>query len=228
MNNNELYQSYQQIQESERNRIARELHDTSLQDLAHLTHKIELAELYMEKDIIQAKLELEGINQELKRIINQVRNTIFNLRPMSFDDIGLKETIESYIHNELDHTDIVVKGNIDTLVLDSKEEMLNIYRIIQECIQNVIKHANAKTLSIELKDELSEITIIVKDDGVGFDTDLEIQKENHFGLRIVSERVTLMMGTIEIHSKKEYGTEIIIYLPKRKRGKDDYRNCDNR
>lgn len=78
------------IQEEERQRIARDLHDASLQNLAHLVHKIELGSLYIDKDPIQAKLELAAVSKNLKEIIEDIRNTIYDLRPMTFDVLVLK------------------------------------------------------------------------------------------------------------------------------------------
>lgn len=78
------------VQEEERQRIARDLHDTSLQNLTHLIHKIELSSLYIDKDPIQAKLELSIVEKSLRKTIEEIRNIIYDLRPMSFDDLGLK------------------------------------------------------------------------------------------------------------------------------------------
>ena len=84
-------------QELERKRIASELHDTSLQDLTHIIYQIELSELYIDLDPTKAKLELEDISNQLRKVIQDIRNTIFDLRPMSFDDLGLEEAINQYI-----------------------------------------------------------------------------------------------------------------------------------
>ena len=85
------------IKEKERQRIARDLHDVSLQNLAHLVHKVELSSLYIDKDPIRAKLELASIQQELKQVIDEMRTVVYNLHPMSLEDLGLKETIERMI-----------------------------------------------------------------------------------------------------------------------------------
>ena len=82
------------VQEKERQRIARDLHDTSLQSLAYLVYKVELVSLYMDKDPVKAKLELAGFKNDIKRVIDEIRNYIFDMRPMSFDDLGIRETLE--------------------------------------------------------------------------------------------------------------------------------------
>lgn len=81
------------VQEEERQRIARDLHDTSLQNLTHLIHKIELSSLYIDKDPIQAKLELSIVEKSLRKTIEEIRNIIYDLRPMTFDDLGLKNAL---------------------------------------------------------------------------------------------------------------------------------------
>ena len=81
------------VQEKERQRIARDLHDSSLQNLTHLVHKVELSSLYIDQDPIKAKLELATVEQGLRKVIDDIRNRIYDLRPMSFDDLGLKETL---------------------------------------------------------------------------------------------------------------------------------------
>ena len=84
-------------QEMDRKRIANELHDTSIQDLTHIIHQIELAGFYIDIDATKAKLELASVNDEIRKIIKDIRNTIFDLRPMSFDDLGLTGAIENLI-----------------------------------------------------------------------------------------------------------------------------------
>ena len=87
------------IQEKERQRIARELHDSSVQNLTHLIHTIELSSMFIDQDPIRAKLELETCMNNLKTTIHEMRETIFNLRPMSFDDLGFVQCIDDFILN---------------------------------------------------------------------------------------------------------------------------------
>ena len=145
-----LYNNYLQVQEMERKRIAQELHDTSLQNLTHTIHEIELAKLYMEHDIIRAKLELEDISISLKNIIDDIRQTIFNLCPMTLDDLGFNNAIERYLDGIKRQNNFKIVTNIDIISIDDSDAVLNIYRIIQECISNIIKHAKACNISIDI------------------------------------------------------------------------------
>jgi signal transduction histidine kinase len=85
--------------ETDRQRIAKDLHDTSLQNLTAIVHKVELASMYINQDPIRAKMELSVISNSLKDTINEIRDTIFELRPMSFDDLGFRDLLASYIES---------------------------------------------------------------------------------------------------------------------------------
>lgn len=200
------------IQEEERQRIAMELHDTSLQTLAHVIHQVDLAGIYMDQDIVKSKLELAEVKQNIKKVIEDIRNTIFDLRPMSFDDLGIEETIQRYIqYANKDqafqiHTEI---GNIDTTYYII---MANIYRIIQECISNAIKHSDGDEINFECYSENKVCYIKIEDNGKGF-VDGQQDGQKHFGLSVVKERVMLLGGEIHISSEINKGTKISIVIP---------------
>lgn len=202
------------IQEKERQRIAMELHDTSLQTLAHMIHQVELANIYMDKDIVKSKLELAEIKQNIKIVIQEIRDTIFDLRPMSFEDLGIVETIERFIdHVDKDHsfhiyTDI---QNIDT---NYYIILTNIYWIIQECISNAVKHSGGDEIHLKCfsKDKICYIEI--EDNGIGFvDGEYEKDDQKHFGLSMVKERVRILRGEINISSVINRGTKIVVKIP---------------
>ena len=156
------------VQEKERQRIARDLHDSSLQNLTHLVHKVELSSLYIDQDPIKAKLELATVEQGLRKVIDDIRNRIYDLRPMSFDDLGLKETLlklfsslnqdgKFNIETDIDEIDINVSDSITELAL------INIYRIIQECVQNSINHSNGNKIRVTLRNEDNVYSIIIQE-----------------------------------------------------------------
>lgn len=207
------------IQELDRKRIARDLHDTSLQNLASLIHRLELASMYIDRDAVQAKLELALISKSINSIIEEIRNTIFDLRPMMFDDLGLKESVEQLCDKLQESLNINVSLDLDEITIDrydslKESAMFAIFRIIQECIENVYKHSKAKKLSVVLKNEEDAVILIITDDGIGFDLSEAKKKERHFGLLILEERVTLLGGTLSIKTAPEKGTKIKIVIPK--------------
>lgn len=202
------------IQEKERQRIAMELHDTSLQTLAHVIHQIELANMYMDRDIVKSKLELAEVKQNIKIVIQEIRDTIFDLRPMSFEDLGIVETIERFIdhinedHSFRIHTDI---QNIDTTYYII---LTNVYWIIQECISNAIKHSGGDKIHLKCFSKEKICYIEIEDNGKGF-VDGEYEKDNqkHFGLSMVKERVEMLGGEIHISSVINKGTKIKVEIP---------------
>ena len=93
------------LQEAERRRIAEDLHDTTVQELVALSQQLELVNLYFDKDQVQARLELISAKKQIKDIINGIRNTIYDLRPMSFDDFGWEASIERLYRETKDKND---------------------------------------------------------------------------------------------------------------------------
>lgn len=204
-------------QELDRKRIASELHDTSLQDLTHIIHQLELSGLYIDVDPTKAKLELEDISNQLRKVIQDIRNTIFDLRPMSFDDLGLEEAIDEYILFIKKKYNINFITHIDDVNYLEEKKKLSIYRIIQECLMNSAKHSEAKTVNLKLKDLESEIIIIVHDDGVGIDQSKQLVGDNtHYGLAIIRDRINYLNGECSITSDKNKGTYIEVKIPNKK------------
>lgn len=214
------------VQEKERSRVARELHDSSLQNLAHLIHMIELSSMFIDQDPIRAKLELSGCSKNLRQIIDDIRDTIFNLRPMSFDDLGFSQCIENYIDNlkrQYKNCEFVYElDNINLCESDDPEVkenyslfLLSLYRVLQEAIINALKHSEADKIEFYLRKNDKKILIDIIDNGKGFPVDDVVKnKEKHFGISIMQERIYLLSGKISIHSELEKGTRIEIVVPK--------------
>lgn len=202
------------IQEKERQRIARDLHDTSLQNLAHLVHKIELSSKYIDQDVIRAKLELATVNKDLKSIIQEIRNTIFDLRPMSFDDLGLKESFQRLIERLKESSNFDIVADIEELDCNNSLVLMTIFRIVEECINNAVKHSSGNKIYFSFKVIENNCCIIVEDNGISFNYEEVLSvKDRHFGLCILKERVELLSGVLNINSKPDKGTSIEISIP---------------
>lgn len=205
------------VQEKERQRIARDLHDTSLQNLTHLVHKVELSSLYIDDDPVKAKLELAVVEKGIRRVIEDIRNSIFDLRPMSFDDLGLKETIEKLLNVLNQERRFNITSDIDPITMTMADASVNLiyismYRVVQECVQNAIRHSGGDEIAVKLKDHGSKYWIEVRDNGTGFDVHEAKKKEKHFGLSVIEERVLFLGGKINIDAHD--GTFIEIEIPK--------------
>ena len=201
------------IQEAERQRIARDLHDTSLQNLTHIVHQLELFGLYMEKDPLKANLELLSIKKGLKSVIDEIRDIIFDLRPMTFDDLGLKETFELFFQNLKSTTDFEFVLDIDQI--DSKDQniLLNIYRIVVECVYNAMEHSEGKHIHFSCKNIDNCCILKIEDDGKGFVKEDVLSKKNHYGLSVMYERVNMLDGEIDFNTIVDEGTKICISIP---------------
>ena len=200
--------------ETDRQRIAKDLHDTSLQNLTAIVHKVELASMYINQDPIRAKLELSSISNSLKETINEIRDTIFELRPMTFDDFGFRELLDSYINKETEKKNI--KVIFDKYCLNIKEQsiLIFIFRVIKECLGNSVKHSKCSEIHLKIDDsENDTLYIDIIDNGIGFDIEEKnLEKNKHFGLIILRERVKLMQGTVDMFSD-ENGTRVHIAIP---------------
>lgn len=200
------------IQEEDRKRIARDLHDTSLQNLTHLIHQIELSGLYIDKDPLRAKIELSIVNKRLKEIIDEIRNTIYDLRPMSFDDLGLKAAFESLVESFNEDRKYEVELDLEDVSCETNIILVTIYRIVQECLNNIVKHADATKVSLKCKMKDNVCYITISDNGNGFKKE-NYDKEKHFGIIYIKERVKLLGGKIKLDSVPEHGTVITISIP---------------
>jgi len=207
-----------ETQENERQRIARDLHDSTVQNLTSIIHKTELCLRLIDIDTVRAKLELATISNTIKTIINDMRDIIYDLKPMSLDDLGLVVTLERYANKIMEAQDIKV------IIYSNKEEKeilpvikITLFRIIQEACHNVIKHAKATLIEISIDYQELEISVSIKDNGIGFD--FERQQKNvseptsSFGLSIMRERISLLSGTLNIQTKNGMGTIVTISVP---------------
>lgn len=197
------------MQEAERKRIAEELHDTAVQDLVYVSQQLELASMYLSQDVNQTMMELASAKSNIKKIIEDMRNTIYDLQPMTFQDIGWKSAVEKLQNDFMLKSDICVIFDICDIDKCDSLMQITLYRIIREACQNIYKHANAKTMLVCMKMDRHSIFLSIKDDGVGIG---EYDKTNHFGLSMIKEKVSLLSGKLSIITN-EKGTTINIEIP---------------
>lgn len=202
------------IQELDRKRIAQDLHDISLQNLAHLTHKLELAGMMIDSDPVGAKLELHLVNKKLHETMDEIRNIIFDLRPMSFDDLGLKASFERLlgIINEKNEYEMIL--DISDVSCENDLVLVNIFRIVKEILTNIVKHAKASRIEFSCYQENEICYISISDNGVGFDENtLDNLMGKHFGISFTRERINLLGGKLLIQSHVGGGVNVSIEIP---------------
>lgn len=188
-----------QSQEEERNRIAKELHDSIGQQLTFIKKKS------------QSKNQ-EEISLLTNNALEEVRSISRGLFPAVLKQLGLSDSIEQLIYDVDEKTDIFISTEIEDINdLLNESETLNYYRFIQECVTNIVKHANAKTISVNIKIEKKTIFTLISDNGIGFD--INKIKQNSLGLKTISERIKILKGTLSIDSKLGRGTIIKAEIP---------------
>lgn len=199
----------------ERNRLAREIHDTVAQGLTALSLKLETIEALLEADVQHPKIP-ELINESLhltQTNLEEVRRSVLDLRASPLQDSTLLEALEKLLEEtEQNHSlqvDFQVFGTYQKLPLRTE---MTLYRIAQEAVQNVVKHAAANQLNLQLKYESDSVILKVKDNGKGFDTGLFSSQTQKFGLLGISERVKLLKGTMELKSDLGMGTVLMVKL----------------
>lgn len=208
-----------ETQEMDRNRISRDLHDSTVQSLTSLGHKMEYCSKLIDRDPVRVKLELQSMIDLNKEIINDMREIIYDLRPMSLNNIGLVSTIDSYcLHlRRYSDFDVVFKVEGEDKGLTSIVRV-TLYRIIQEACNNAVRHSGAKRIYIRLAFLEHSIELDVEDNGVGFDISKveDRGKEDFlhgFGLSTMRERARLLSGSFSIDTKPGAGTKIHVYVP---------------
>ena len=203
-----------EAQEEERKRLAREIHDGPAQMMANVMIRSDLIEKTFNQYGKDAAIqEVKDLKKMVRSALFEVRRIIYDLRPMALDDLGIVPTLKKYLQTtEEYHSNfqITFKNLKEERRLESKYEVA-IFRLIQEAVQNAIKHSNGNQIQVKLIINQNSLTATVKDNGRGFDP--ENVKEGSFGLMGMKERIELLNGKMELCSKKGVGTVVSINFP---------------
>jgi signal transduction histidine kinase len=188
-------------QEQERMRISKDLHDGIGQQLLLIKNK-----LISSGD--QSTMEI------VDRTINEVRNISRDLHPFALQELGITKAIEHTLAQVDENTSLFISSEIDNIDnLFTPEEEVNIYRIVQESLSNIIKHGKAEASKVLVKRLTNNITISIKDNGVGFDFSEKYQDKKSLGLKTLLERTRFLNGQMKVNSKKESGTLLEFKFP---------------
>ena len=205
-------------QEDERKRIARELHDSTSQSLTSLL--IGLRAMSDACDQYEIQERVEELRSVAGRALDDVHSLALQLRPSILDDLGLPEALKRHVadcqkRHKL-NIDLIVTGLDDCRLPPEIETAL--YRITQEALTNVIRHANAQTASVFIERREDKVLAIIDDDGVGFDPVQHSGQDGHLGLYGIRERAELLSGHLEIESQPDSGTSLYVEIPLSKTG----------
>jgi signal transduction histidine kinase len=207
---------YEQAQElatlQERQRLARELHDSVSQALYGIGLGIHTALEVQESDPVQARASLEYAIVFTEAGLAEMRALIFELRPESLAAEGLTGALTKQIAVLRARYKLMVEADLDEEPDLSLEKKQVLYRIAQEAFYNIVKHAHARLVVFRLVEWDGEIHLEVQDDGRGFDPTGSFP--GHLGLRSMQERITKAGGTLTIDSTPGQGTHLLVRLPK--------------
>jgi signal transduction histidine kinase len=202
-------------QEEERRRLARELHDDTIQSLIALSHRGQLAQATM--DGHSSLEQLEEMQGMIQQMIADLRRLTRDLRPIYLEDLGLVPALDMLARDTSNTTNIPV--TFETTGSDRRlpgEIELALYRMVQEVLSNVARHAHASSADVSLDFSSEAITLTVADDGRGFEvpeTPAEMAPEGHFGLLGLHERAEIIGARMTIQSAPDQGTRVTVVLP---------------
>lgn len=212
------------VQEADRQRIARDIHDTVVQNLTALSFKNEFILGIIDTDLQRAKFEIQSSNKTLKDSIEELRNIIFDLRPMILGDFGFEKTFYNLMNKIDNSTNMLVDYNIDLKGHQIHADVsIQIVRIIYELCNNSIKHSKGNIIKVCVYVENDNLIIVQSDDGIGYDSEKEVciyRNNTGFGLPMLKERVALLWGTVSVISNHETGSKYVISIPICEESKD--------
>jgi signal transduction histidine kinase len=213
-----LTQELFKTQELERQRIARDLHDNVAQNLVALKLSFETLFDKNPEVSVEIRQSVSEFSERLRDSISKVRSITYNMQPLSLEQLGLAHAVDSFCDDYEKNNDLSVDCSyvgLEKLALDF-DTQINVYRFVQEAMNNVSKHAEAGNVKVRLIGSHPDLIIRIEDDGKGFDVEnrmTEALGEKRMGLRSMSERVNLLNGHFEIQSQENRGTKIFARIP---------------
>jgi signal transduction histidine kinase len=202
-------------QEADRKRVAGELHDHLGQELMVIINRAHIGVKRSTDDA--SKAEFNEIARAASLGIEQVREIAYDLSPYHLEQLGLIDVLKTMVEKISEISTTTFTVDVDTAPWRfSKAEDMNIYRIVQECINNIVKHSAATHAEISFKQSDSHLEVIVRDNGKGFDVvtgSVSHGARRGFGLAGLSERINLLHGSLAIDSTPHHGTAITIMIP---------------
>ncbi|TKS59463.1 MAG: hypothetical protein EWM72_02031 [Nitrospira sp.] len=201
-------------QDEERQRIARDLHDDFSQRLAALV--LDVASLEQRPPVLPELIPaaLEPVREQLERLSDDIHDLAYKLHPSLVEHAGLQPAIEDYIHKVTKRTGLRIAlkiGNVPgTITLDRSTCL---FRVLQESLQNIVKHANATDVLVRLSGSSKGIGLSVTDNGKGFNVGDKSTQQKGLGLISMQERLRLLTGFLRVHSRPRDGTKICAWIP---------------
>ena len=206
------------IQEEERKRLAADIHDTLAQTLTGISYKIQFCRELVKKNPQGLIDQLDGLIKTVHQAVDQSKELISSLRPDLIDTMGLVPALKRHIENFEKETGIRVRTQLPKRVQTSSEVNICLFRVAQEALTNIYKHAEAKTAEFQLQKKDDDLILVVTDAGKGFDGARGIpwmKDTSRLGLLSMKERLEALGGTLKIHAGMNRGCRVEAKIPLR-------------
>lgn len=199
--------------EEERRRFARDLHDGPAQGLTNISMRLDIIPRLLQTNPEMAVAELNRVNSRVVSVINEIRRLIYDLRPVAIDEVGLlsatREMVDSFDRDTKTSFQLEIAADVICNIAPAKQ--VAIYRLIQEILNNMNKHAEATLISVAFTRAGEDMVITVQDNGKGFDP--AVIPEGHYGMLGMRERAEFLGGRLEVNSAPGSGSQFIVFVP---------------
>lgn len=211
---------YQRAQEAavleERSRLARDLHDSISQQLFSMTLTAQAARVQLAKNPLRTASQLERLQETATAALAEMRALIFQLRPPGLSEQGLVAALQQHVAALGRREGLTMEFEVLGEERHARGAEQAIYRIAQEALNNVVKHAGACCVTVTLDLQPDRVALTVRDDGAGFELDvIDVASGRHLGLTSMRERAAELGGTIELRSQPGQGTSVTVTVPRR-------------
>lgn len=207
-----------EAQEAERKRVSRDIHDGPAQVMANVVLKAEYCEKIIDEDVPGTKQELQSLKETVRESLRDIRKIIYDLLPMSLADLGLVPTLEKLVRDFEKETGIRVEFKAEQQSPKVLKQLVEVtlFRIVQEGLNNIRKHARANQAQIRIALRQEESELWIADNGTGFDSSILTagrEPDRGYGLYSMLERVDLLRGSIIVDTAPGKGTKIHVIIP---------------
>ncbi|WP_054693790.1 sensor histidine kinase [Syntrophomonas palmitatica] len=201
-------------QEAERRRIARDLHDGPAQSMASMIIRLDLIQQLREEDTRNVYAEIDNVKSMGKETLADIRRIMYDLKPSLFNEDDFSATLRDYLNDY----EAKYNFNIDFIVMGNRTRYdraleIALFRLVQEAVTNVRKHSGLNRAVVKMEDNGSYLTLVIKDEGEGFDLEKVRGNKDSYGILGMMERVKLLGGELEIISSAGSGTQVIVRVP---------------
>lgn len=204
-----------QTEEAARQSLVREMHDGPASSLSNFILQAEICQRFFDVDPHRARAELNALKSAAASTFNDVKDFIFDLRPMMLDDLGVVPTLRRYVESFQEKSGLPVPITVTGVErrLESHVEV-TIFRGVQELLSNALAHAQASQIQVSLDLAQEQVTAVVEDNGTGFDVDSTLGGEAQtIGLSALTQRIQMLGGNLDIQSSVGQGTRVAFTIP---------------